>query len=49
LQITTVRRAIKTDCGVGFTAVGNNSFDILVMVGDFASNIINTVPCEMPL
>jgi hypothetical protein len=44
LQITPVHHAFKTECGVGFTAVGISSCDILVLVGDFACNIINTVP-----
>jgi hypothetical protein len=34
VQITTVRNAIKTDCGVGVAAVGNTCFHILDMVGD---------------
>ena len=34
VQITAARHAIKTDCDVGVTAVGNTCSDILVMVGD---------------
>ena len=43
LQITATRHAIKTDCGVGVTAVGYTCCCILVMVGDPACKSGNTV------
>ena len=46
-QITAAQHAIKTDCGVGVAAVGNTCCDILVMVGDPASEIGNTLSSGM--
>jgi len=47
VQITAARHVIKTDCNVGVTAVGYTCYNILVVVGDPASNIGNKVKCGM--
>ena len=43
MQLTAALHASKTECGVGFTAVGNTCCDFLVMVGDTVSKSGKTV------
>ena len=43
VQITAARHAVKTDCGVGVTAVGYTGCDILAIVDDPVSKSDSTV------
>jgi len=47
VQITAASHVIKTDCGVGVDTDGYTCCDILVVVGDPATNIGNKVKCGM--